>query len=62
MTPEVIRPGGVVIRAIGLLEAKERRGRFDPQKLMEMGFHGVLNLRGGVMGGRAQLDSSLPAY
>ena len=38
------------------------RSSWATERLMEMGFHRVLNLKGGVMGWRAQIDSSMRAY
>ena len=38
------------------------RSAWATERLMEMGFHRVLNLKGGVMGWRAQVDPSLPGY
>jgi len=38
------------------------RSAWATERLLEMGFHRVLNLKGGVMGWRAQIDSSIQAY
>jgi len=38
------------------------RSAWATERLMEIGFHRVLNLKGGVMGWRAQIDSSKQAY
>ena len=38
------------------------RSAWATERLMEMGFHRVFNLRGGIMGWRAQIDSSMQAY
>ena len=38
------------------------RSSWATERLMEMGFQRVLNLRGGVLGWRAEVDPSLPAY
>lgn len=38
------------------------RSAWATERLMEMGFHRVLNLKGGVMGWRAQVDPSLQGY
>jgi len=38
------------------------RSAWATERLMEMGFHRVLNLRGGIMGWRAQVDSSVRVY
>jgi len=38
------------------------RSSWATERLMEMGFPKVLNLRGGVMAWRAQVDPSLKAY
>jgi adenylyltransferase/sulfurtransferase len=38
------------------------RSAWATERLMEMGFHRVLNLKGGIMGWRAQVDPSLRGY
>jgi adenylyltransferase/sulfurtransferase len=38
------------------------RSSWATERLMEMGFPRVLNLRGGVLGWRAQVDPSMKAY
>ena len=38
------------------------RSAWATERLMEMGFHRVFNLRGGITGWRAQIDSSVMEY
>ncbi len=38
------------------------RSAWATQRLMEMGFQRVYNLRGGILGWRAQVDPSVPGY
>ena len=38
------------------------RSAWATERLMEMGFHRVLNLRGGIMGWKAQVDPSVKGY
>ncbi len=38
------------------------RSAWATERLMEMGYMRVLNLQGGVMGWRAQVDPTLPRY
>jgi len=38
------------------------RSAWATERLMEMGFSRVYNLKGGILGWRAQVDSSVPAY
>ena len=38
------------------------RSAWATERLLEMGFKRVLNLRGGIMGWRAQVDPTLQAY
>ncbi len=38
------------------------RSAWATERLMEMGYKRVLNLQGGVMGWRAQIDPTLPRY
>jgi rhodanese-related sulfurtransferase len=39
-----------------------QRSAWATERLMEMGFHRVLNLKGGIMTWRTQVDSSMQAY
>jgi adenylyltransferase/sulfurtransferase len=38
------------------------RSAWATERLLEMGFKRVLNLRGGILGWRAEVDPSIPAY
>ena len=38
------------------------RSSWATERLMEMGFHKVLNLKGGIMGWKAHVDSSIQGY
>ena len=38
------------------------RSAWATERLMEMGFRKVINLKGGVLGWKAQVDSSIQAY
>ena len=38
------------------------RSAWATERLMEMGFQKVLNLRGGILGWRAEVDPSIAAY
>ncbi len=38
------------------------RSAWATERLMAMGFHRVLNLRGGLMAWRAEIDPTLPGY